>query len=135
MRGTSFAVSAAQPVPVTVNKAGLALRPVSLSGCADSRQGSRGVRAGAARVPAQGAGAGARARDETAFALRSAGGGKEDQEPSRAATKNPLGTSFSPPTPAPSPQGGRGKSRPRYNSRRSGTMGEGGQPCPFPTPE
>src|SRR5438445_3649639 len=90
MRGASFAVSAAQPVPVTLNKAGLAARPVSLSGCADSRQGSRGVRAGAARVPAQGAGAGARAGDETAFALRSAGRGEEDQEPSRPAASHPV---------------------------------------------
>src|SRR2546428_8738547 len=127
MRGASFAVSAAQPVPVTLNKAGLALRPVSLSGCADSRQGSRGVRAGAARVPAQGAGAGARARDETAFALRSAGGGKEDQEPSRAATKNPLGTSFSPPPLVLSPPGGRGRSRARADSGRSVTMAAGGE--------
>src|SRR2546427_5598680 len=105
MRGASCAVSAAQPVPVTLNKVGLALPPVSLSGCADSRQGSRGVRAGAARVPAQGARAGTRARDETAFALRSSVGGEEDQEPSRPAAKNPLGTSFSPLSLALSPQG------------------------------
>ena len=57
---------------------------------ANSRKGSRGVRAGAARVPAQGAGAGARARDAPPIALRAARRGAEDQEPSRPSPPHPL---------------------------------------------
>src|SRR5712671_3738278 len=71
-----------------INRAGRACGPVSLFGCANSRQGSRGVRAGAARVPPQGAGTGTRARDATALALRTAGRGQEDQEPPRPAPQN-----------------------------------------------
>src|ERR1700730_7889242 len=56
---------------------------VSLSGCANRSQGSRGVRAGPQGFPPQGAGAGARARDASAFALRTAVGGPQDQKPPR----------------------------------------------------
>src|ERR1700704_105624 len=105
-RSSALSLSRSPPSPFT-GRSGLTSwsRPlqnvaipqsVSLSGCANSRQGSRGVRAGPTGIPPQGAGAGARARDATPFALRPAGGSSQDQEPPRPAAPHPLGISLSP---------------------------------------
>jgi hypothetical protein len=69
----------------TLHGAGRPLYPVSLPGCANRSQGSRGVRAGPSGLPPQGAGAGARARDAPPSALRTAVRSPQDQKPPREA--------------------------------------------------
>ena len=62
-----------------------------MCGRANRSQGSRRVRAGAEGVPTQSAGAGARARDAPAFALRPARGSPQDQKPPRPAPPHQVG--------------------------------------------